>query len=43
MTHFDGITSDGNCGFNLIGDAILLDENKQIAFFANVNFDDEAC
>lgn len=36
VTHFDGITSDGNGGYNLTGDAITLSEGT-IAFFVNIN------
>lgn len=35
ITHFDGITTDGNNGYNLTGDSIGADESS-IAFFVNV-------
>jgi len=37
ITHFDGITSDGNGGYNLTGDWIGADQGSQkLGFFANV-------
>ena len=42
VTHFDGITTDGHDGYNLTGDAILLNSNKEIAFFTHVNSNDKA-
>lgn len=36
VTHFDGITSDGNGGYNLTGDAVVLRQGP-IAFFYTVN------
>jgi len=36
VTHFDGITSDGNGGYNLTGDWKSLDNGTDFAFFANV-------
>jgi hypothetical protein len=42
VTHFDGITTDGHDGYNLTGDAILLNENKEIAFFSHIGCNDDA-
>ena len=42
VSHFDGITTDGHGGYNLTGDAILLNEEKEIAFFAHIAHDNKA-
>jgi hypothetical protein len=36
-THFDGITTDGCGGYNLVGVAILANPSETVAFFAHVN------
>lgn len=36
VTHFDGITSDGNDGYNLTGDRLEIGSSDEVAFFANV-------
>jgi trimeric autotransporter adhesin len=36
ITHFDGISTDGECGYNLTGDYLSIDNPSLQAFFANI-------
>jgi len=42
VTHFDGITSDGNGGYNLTGDWLGVGNSTELGFFCHVNKQNQA-